>query len=112
MRAATTPLERLRRKALKDRLAWAALTQIGRLVTYSVGDHVWALFGNSGIQLARVRMATPVAFDGTAREWWWVDVHWPTQGEWRPTHRRVLRSLTPAELHAVREAGVVEARAS
>lgn len=109
MRAATSPLEQLRRKALKDRIAWAALTRIGRLLTYSVGDHVWCLFGARGLQLARVKMANPVRFDGTGLDWWWCDVYWPTRGErgeWAESHRRVLRALTPAELHAVRTAGV------
>lgn len=107
MRAATTDLERIRRKALKDRLAWAALTRIGRLLTYSVGDFVWCVFGHKGLQLARVRMASPVHFDGTGVDWWWVEVYWPTRGLWISTHRRVLRALTPAELTAVPH-GVVE----
>jgi hypothetical protein len=112
MRAATSTLERIRRQALRDRLAWAALSRIGRLLTYSVGDHVWVLFGHKGLQLARVKMANPVVFDGTGVDWWWVDVYWPTRGLWIGTHRRVLRALTPPELHAVRETGVVEERAS
>lgn len=110
MRAATTTLERVRRSALKDRRAWARMSE--RLPAYSVGDHVWVLFGHKGLQLARVRMAGPVVLDGTGNEWWWVEVYWPTRAKWTSTHRRVLRALTPTELHAVREAGVVEERKS
>jgi hypothetical protein len=108
LRAARTSLERIRRTALKDRVAWAALSRIGSLLTYSVGDQVWVLFGHGGLQLARVKMANPVVFDGTGNEWWWVDVYWPTRGLWISTHRRVLRALTPPELQAVRDAGVVQ----
>lgn len=108
MRAATTELERVRRHALKDRKAWARIYE--RLLTYSVGDRVWVLYGHKGLQLARVKMAGPITFDGTGNEWWWVDVYWPTRGLWISAHRRVLRALTPTEVHALREAGVVEER--
>jgi pyrroloquinoline quinone (PQQ) biosynthesis protein C len=105
VRAAATPLERLRRQALADAADRLWFHSDG--VSYSVGDHVWARFGNTrGLQLARIRMANPVAFEGTSAVWWWVDVWWPTRARWISTHRRVLRSLTSAELRRCREAGV------
>lgn len=103
MRAAKTPLERLRRRA------WEAFGSYGPgYETYLVGQLVWCWFGSNGLQLARVKMPNPVHFDGKEDAWWWVDVFWPTRGRWVQTHRQVLRGLRPPEVHALRESGVVE----
>ena len=103
MRAATTPLERLRRRAFTSFGAYGPGFE-----QYLVGQLVWCWFGSNGLQLARVRMVPAIAFDGDP-EWWWVDVFWPRRG-WRATHRRVLRGLRPPEVHALQQAGLVEAR--
>ena len=123
MRAAATPLERVRRRVVRhtavmasspligpgDRALHEAICRAWGLLTYSVGDYVWARFGaTGGLQLARIRFADPVSFDGSPRHWWWVDVFWPTRARWISTHRRVLRALTPTELDALSTSGVFE----
>lgn len=106
MRAATTPLERVRREALPATFGFVLEGQPD-WVSYEVDELVWCFFGQRGLQLARVRMKHPVAFEGNGARWWWVDVWWPTRGRWTSAHRRVLRALAPAELSAVRQSGVV-----
>ena len=71
------------------------------LVTYSVGDYVWARWGQSrSVQLARVAMAAPVSFHGGRPDWWYLQIYWQRQAAWRDlgTHRRVYRALHPMEL--------------
>ncbi len=108
MRAATTPLERVRRQALPATFEHV-LRGAPDWVTYEVDELVWCFFGQRGLQLARVRMKNPVAFERGGR-WYWVDVWWPTRGRWTSTHRRVLRALAPAELSAVHKSGVTKGR--
>ena len=104
-----TELERLRRDAGHR---WSPREHGDFLAvrTYDVGTYVWCCYGHGlpGVQLARVKIPGPIAFDGRDREWWWVDVFWPTKGRWIQSHRRVLRALTPAELVALSTSGVME----
>lgn len=105
MKAATTALERVRRRAMPRTRTLDALTH---LLTYSVGDYVWACFGNTrGVQLGRVRVAEPLSFGGPA-DWWLVEIYWPTRGNWAlGTYRRILRALSPREVHTLRADGVI-----
>jgi hypothetical protein len=105
VRAATTTLERVRRRAMPRRLT---LEEIGELVAYSLGAYVWARFGNTrGVQLGRVRVAEPIGFGGPP-EWWCVEIYWPTRGSFGlATWRRVLRALDPGELATLRADGVI-----
>jgi|SRR5580704_4394194 hypothetical protein len=100
-------LDRLRREVSRGGLQ---ADDLEGLVTYSVGDYVWARWGNSrSVQLARVRNAAPVPLQGGRAEWWWVQIYWPRQAAWRQlgTHRRVFRALHPMELQGLRNAGVI-----
>jgi hypothetical protein len=122
MRAATTTFEKVRRRVVRhrkdmtspllgpgDRAVHEALIRDLCLLTYSVGDYVWALFGNTfGVQLGRVRVAEPLSFGGAPADWWAVEIYWPTRGCYAiATWRRVLRALSPAEIATLRNDGVI-----
>jgi hypothetical protein len=101
--------ERLRRLAAVRTSA----DMIGRLLTYSVGDHVWARWGRtSRILLGRVLSAHPIAMahiDGV-RDWWELSLFSNTHLRWvpKPTFRRIFRVLTPTEIRDLKTMGVVE----
>jgi hypothetical protein len=83
--------------------------QLRRLQTYSVGDYVWARWGNSkGVQLAQVVDAHPASHHGVA-EWFRVRIYHRSRGRWQDanTERRILRALTPSEIRQHRDLGVI-----
>jgi hypothetical protein len=100
--------EELRRRAARLRVDH----MFGRLLTWSVGDFVWAKFGQTrGIQLGRVVSPHPVAFQNvdSLRDWWELQIFSSTHQRWveRTTFRRVLRTLTLSELAHLRDAGII-----
>lgn len=83
--------------------------QLARLQTYSVGDYVWARWGNTrGVQLAQVVDAHPANYHGVA-EWFRVRIYLRKRRIWNEgnTERRILRALTPTEIRKHRDAGVI-----
>lgn len=97
---------------LRRRVGRARVDDLTRLLTYSVGDYVWARFGHTrGILLGRVMSPHPVAFENidSLREWWELQLFSGTHHEWveKTTFRRILRALTPTEIRDLRAAGVI-----
>lgn len=107
MRPDVERLEQLRRGVGRVRVvAWS-----GRL-SYSVGDYVWAKFGQTrGLQLGRVMSPHPVAFENidSLKDWWELQLFSLTHHQWveKTTFRRILQALTPTEIRTLRDAGVI-----
>jgi hypothetical protein len=100
--------EQLRRRAALR----TSVDAITRLLTYSVGDFVWARWGQTrGLLLARVLSPHPVAMAhvDNVREWWELMLFSNAQRAWidKPTFRRILRALTPTEIRDLKTAGVI-----
>jgi hypothetical protein len=108
---AVAKLDTLERLCRDIRRSGPRAGDLAGVVSYAVGDYVWARWGSSrSVQLARIALATPVSFlEGSPADWWWLQIYWPRQAGWRRlgTHRRVYRALHPVELQALQEAGVI-----
>jgi hypothetical protein len=103
-------LEQLRRRVIDGWRTWTGDELQRQQLTYSVGDYVWARWGNGrSVQLGRVVLAAPVSFYNGVAEWFYVQIFWPRSSVWREigTHRRIARALIPSEISQLRDAGVI-----